>query len=197
MATQGLDMTARDLPELLPLPEWCLDDDRAAYVLAGMSGPQYRNDMHQYASDCIAALAGAGAVASADPVAWWLESKAVTNGWQTRYLWWDEPGEGIRRSFNVRPLVFGDPAPVAVGVDEAWRTDLPAMDQSDGGNPPLFSSKLVLVSLADGEVTTDRSMRFPSNPDDKPFWFVYGKKVLAWRPMPEPFTAALEAKPHA
>lgn len=39
--------------DLLPLPEWCLDDGRALYVLEGMSGPQYRNDMQAYARACV------------------------------------------------------------------------------------------------------------------------------------------------
>jgi hypothetical protein len=162
-------MTARDLPELIAQWRERISADRHDTYHDAL-----RDAYEVCADELEAALAGAGAVHQArDAYGAWRDCTAA---------------EAERTLY---------PAPVAVCVDEAWRTDLPAMDQSDGGNPPLFSSKLVLVSLADGEVTTDRSMRFPSNPDDKPFWFVYGKKVLAWRPMPEPFTAALEAKPHA
>lgn len=35
--------------ELLPLPEWCLDNDWARYVLEGMTGTEFRNKMQDYA----------------------------------------------------------------------------------------------------------------------------------------------------
>lgn len=60
-----------------------------------------------------------------------------------------------------------------------WRTDWPVMD---GGSPNFRTSRQVLVLLENGQVAMDSCCHMPDR--DHTCWFVYGRKVKGWQPMP-------------